>query len=261
MKLKGNAEQEIVLKDELDILDIILVHTKRSFFPWLIRFGTRSYWNHVAAVFLIRNKDKGFNNSFIIESATGGVDIHNILDEYFLEPRKYDIGIKRIRAGWLKNRKDGLRIRKLVRGHLLDLIDADYDYGLLLRITRNILDNILFFQRMFFDGIRRYGVAPLKHHKHVPSRYICSGYVQYTLYQTIKSLLKRKKSGIKKVNITDILFNRLFREKEEVNLLLSTTPEDFSSSDRLEWRYIVRNGTVHRINKDEEVKMILYENN
>ncbi len=257
MKLKGSPLKEIILKNKLKRLDIILVRSKRGVFPWLIRFGTKSYWNHVAAIFVIRNIDKGFDNTFIIESSTAGVDIHNFYDEYLAQPHKYDIGIKRINAKWLNNDKNGLVIRKLIRGQLLNAIDADYDYNLLARIGKNILKNFILFNKLIYKGIRKYNVKSIKFHKNIPSKYICSGYIQHTIYKVVKDLIKKKKYGLKEKHLDDIIFNPFFKKSDDEEILLSTTPADFANSDKLDWKYIVKDGVVYEIKNKKEVEKIL----
>jgi len=260
MKLQKSPLRALILENRLKRLDIVLVRSKYGIVQKLIRFGTKSYWNHIAIIFVIRNVDKGFNNTFIIESSTGGIDIHNFYDEYLAHPYKYDIGIKRIHAKWLNNDKNGLKIRKLIRGHLLNAIDSDYDYNLLIRIGKNILKNLIFLNRLIYNGIYGYKVKKLKYHKNIPAKYICSGYVQYSIFQVISELLQKKKYGIKEKNLNDIIFNPIFDiKKDNKRLLLSTTPADFANSNKLDWKYIVKNGTVYKIKNNKEAEEILSE--
>ena len=70
-KLPDGAMTELVEKGKLKRADIILTHSKGSLLGWLIRFGTKSYWNHAALVYVIRNPQQGYDTPFIIES--GGV--------------------------------------------------------------------------------------------------------------------------------------------------------------------------------------------
>lgn len=256
-KLKGTPLNEIIIKNNLKRCDIVLIRSKKGIIPKLIRFGMKSYWNHIALIFVIRNIDKGFNNTFIIESSTGGIDIHNFYDEYLAHPKKYDIGIKRFNASWLNNNKKGLEIRKLIRGSLLNAIDCDYDYNLLLRIGKNLLNNLIFIQKLIYNGIKKYKIKPVKFNKNISSKYICSGYVQNSIYTVINNLIKKKKYNLGEKHLNDIIFNPLFKKYNDPSLLLSTTPADFANSDKLNWLYIIKNGKAYKINNNSEVKKIL----
>ena len=66
------AVRRIVLEGKLKRVDVVLVHTRRSPISWAIRFGTKSYWNHVALVYVIRHADLGFEHSFIIKAYFAG---------------------------------------------------------------------------------------------------------------------------------------------------------------------------------------------
>ena len=45
-KLEGTAMTELVEGGRLKRADILLAHSKRSYWGWLIRLGTGCYWNH-----------------------------------------------------------------------------------------------------------------------------------------------------------------------------------------------------------------------
>ena len=126
IKLSGKAMSELVDKGKLKRADVLVTRSKGSLLGWLIRFGTRSYWNHAAMVYVIRNPELGYDSTFIIESGGGGIDIHNIA-HYFERPKKYDVGIKRLEKDWFQNDMNdgdgGLRFRRKVRGFALEEID------------------------------------------------------------------------------------------------------------------------------------------
>ena len=139
-KMPRSAMKELVTGGKLKRVDILLTRSKGSLLGWLIRFGTNSYWNHSAMVYVIRNPKEGYDNTFIIESGGAGVDIHNI-SHYFDRPKKYDIGIRRLEKRWFQA-KDLYYPRK-VRGLALDEIDAKYNYHLIINIAQRLLRQII----------------------------------------------------------------------------------------------------------------------
>ena len=162
--------------------DIIVTHG-RGLMSRLIRFGTRSYWNHVAIVFVLDDEasgqSRGYQRTFIIEAQAHGVDIHPI-DKY-LNNEKQDMAILRLPEDAVPAsiRQDFLR---RVRGFALEEIDAGYGFGAIGGITRRLFGwvaNPLAFMmgaaKLLF---RTPGVSE------VVNRWICSGIAQYAYYRT-----------------------------------------------------------------------------
>lgn len=60
-----------------------------------------------------------------------------------------------------------------------------------------------------------------------------------------------------KSRLQDVMFNpRLVGEVTEDDLL-STTPADLASSDKLSWKYIIKDGIVWEVSSEDEVSSIL----
>jgi hypothetical protein len=57
--------------------DVVLC-SGRSVFSRLIKWATKSVFSHAALVFLIPDKQQGFDNTFILESNSKGVDLTNL---------------------------------------------------------------------------------------------------------------------------------------------------------------------------------------
>ena len=51
-KLEGIAMKKLMEVGTLKRADILLVHSKRSYWGSLIRLGTRCYWNHACIVYM-----------------------------------------------------------------------------------------------------------------------------------------------------------------------------------------------------------------
>ncbi len=237
------------LTGELRRVDIVLVRHKRE---WLlspiIRFATRSYWNHVALVYVIPHSDEGYDNTFIIDSGRGGVDVHNIR-RYLDSPRQYDIGIKRVKAEWFSG-EEGLEIRRRIRGLLLNEIDAHFDVSTLVRIGRRTLGSLIFGSVQLWTVMRtrrRKEPTEIRPGKLTPDRYICGGLAQYTYVQGVLYELRKEDDAAKKKKLEDVVFKPDFRiGQDNEEALLSTTPADFANCDKLAWKFIVKDGAVVR---------------
>ena len=255
-KLKGSAMVELVNGGKLKRADIMLSRTKGSLLGSLIRFGTGSYWNHAFMVYVIKDSSQGYDTTFIIESGGGGIDIHNIA-HYLNSPNKYDVAVKRFEADWFEDdiKTDGLRYRRKIRGFALEEIDDKYDHKLILGITRRVIRQ--FILALLFPWQRRKPAE--KRRIYVPrflkalnvNAYICSGFVQWSYYQGVSRILKEDRLDESK--LSDVIFNlRLSRGVTE-DELLSTTPADLANSNKLSWKYIIKDGVVLEVeDKDTE---------
>ncbi len=259
-KLSGKAMSELVDKGKLKRADVLVTRSKGSLLGWLIRFGTRSYWNHAATVYVIRNPELGYDSTFIIESGGGGIDIHNIA-HYFERPKKYDVGIKRLEKDWFQNDKDdGLRFQRKVRGFALGEIDDKYNHRLIVDIARKILRQLVL--AAIFPWLR--WKKPSQRRARVPgiasrldiNAYICSGFVQWAYYRGVGKVLEET-DDTDSQKLNDVIFNPEVSRNDSEEVLLSTTPADLASSDKLTWKYIVKDGYVWEVNGQNDVDSVL----
>ncbi len=259
-KLEGKAMAELVEGDGLKRADILLSHTKRSLLGRLIRFGTDSYWNHAFMIYTIRSQKQGYDATFIIESGGAGIDIHNITN-YFEKPKKYDIAVKRFEADWFQDNSatGGMRYRKKVRGFALKEIDDKYDHRLIIDIARRFIRQLLL--GFLFPWMRRR--PPEQRQITVPriakrlniNTYICSGFVQWAYYKAVSQIRDEDKSD--KTDFQEIFFNPRFDGKVTEDDLLSTTPADIARSEKLNWKYLIKDGIVFEVSSEEEVNKVL----
>ena len=56
----------------LQAADILLVHTKRSLWGWIIRFGTHSYRNHALIVCSAGKPRQNPGNELVVDAKTDG---------------------------------------------------------------------------------------------------------------------------------------------------------------------------------------------
>lgn len=166
----------------LERADIILTRG-RGIVAWLIRWATRSHWNHAALVFVLGDqasgRAQGYRSTFIIEAEARGVDIHPI-DKY-LNIEKQDMVILRLPDDAVPAdfRADYLR---RVRGFALEEIDARYGFLAISKIIRRLfgklalpVEALVFLPKLIFH---RPGSAEFV------NSWICSGIVQYAYYRS-----------------------------------------------------------------------------
>lgn len=260
-RLADGAMTELVERGKLRRVDIILTHSKGSLLGWLIRFGTRSYWNHTAMVYVIRNPQQGYDTTFIIESGGAGIDIHNI-GYYLQKPKKADLGIKRLEVDWFQDDSEtgGLRFRKRVRGFALSEIDDKYDRRLLIGIARSIVRQLIL--AFIFPWLRT--KEPAKRRARLPrlarklevNAYICSGFVQWAYYRGVGKVLEEG-GDTTKLKLQDVIFNPELGHEDSEDALLSTTPADLANSDKLAWKYVVKDGVVWEVGHEGDIDLIL----
>lgn len=179
--------EQFLAGDYLQRADVVLCASKKGLFSKAIRFGTKSPFSHAAAVFVTPKRDLGFNNTFLIESGTSGVDITDLRHYLVDKVDSYQVGIKRLEQPWFQAGEEGKDLQKLVRGQMLDFIKADYDYATIWRIAKQILRQMIF----GFQVLRGKTAKGLIAADAAPNRFICSGLVQYGFYAALcRSLLK-----------------------------------------------------------------------
>jgi hypothetical protein len=260
-KLTEGAMVALVGQGKLKRADILVTRSKGSLLGWLIRFGTNSYWNHAAMVYVIRNPELGYDSTFIIESGGDGIDIHSI-GHYFERPKKYNVGVKRLEKDWFQNDREdgGLRFRRRVRGFALEEIDDKYDHRLIVDIARKILRQLIL--AAIFPWLRR--KAPSQRRVRIPkiakrldiNAYICSGFVQWAYYRGVGKVLAET-GDTDGQKLRDVIYNPEISQDDSEEALLSTTPADLASSDKLTWKYIVKDGVVWEVKDQEDVDAVL----
>ena len=148
----------------------------------LIRWATRSHWNHVAVVFVLGDlasgQDHGYHSTFIIEAQAHGVDVHPI-DKYLCN-EKQDMAILRLPEGSVPT-EFRLGYLKRVRGFALEEIDAGYGYsaigGIISRLFGWVGAPFAWLASQIKLIVRTPGVSQ------VVNRWICSGIVQFAYFR------------------------------------------------------------------------------
>ncbi len=247
--------QDFLAQNQLRRADIVLCRGKKSLFSRLIRWATRSHFSHAAIVFVIPSQDKGFDNTFLMESVTSGVDITDIRHYAIDEWRSYDLAIKRLEAPWFATGPGAEDFRRLVRGCMLNFVKADYDYLNVWRIAVEVVRRFVFGVRVRFGGLeptlrKAYAKGQL-----APGSFICGGFVQYGFYDAVKRLVDADR--LTDAELAEVVFNPKASARPDTPTLLSTTPEDLAQAEQLSWKYVIIDRYVYEVADKEEAYALI----
>ncbi len=250
--------------------DVVLTRTHRDFRSWLIRWATKGSFSHAALVFLVPHQEKGFNNSFVIESTSKGVDLANLAD--YLNDRRSVVGIKRVNNGWFQN-----DAQSLVRGRMLNSIESKYSYATIASLGWNFFSELAFGVRSRISGTRKAIRGRRDQALQPPNEFICSGLVQLGF---VNAIAEQDAAGsLQPSNIADVVFRddlarflpanwADFSAEDQMEMmwmfvdafgedLEASTPEDLAATAKLDWVYIIRGGEVHPVTSDEQARELL----
>ena len=59
------------------------------------------------------------------------------------------------------------------------------------------------------------------------------------------------------VGIQDVIFNPELSHEDSEDELLSTTPADLANSDKLSWKYVLKDGVVWEVGHENDVDLII----
>ena len=230
--------------------DVVLCKGKATLYSWAIRWWTKSHFSHAALVFALPSQDEGFERTFLIEASIGGVDLTD-LKHYLVDASAvYDVAIKRLEQPWMTS-----KVQSAVRGHMLNYINATYDYLKVVTIVRSLVSNLVFGLNAPMVGIERAVRRSYRLSRVPPAQFLCSGFVQYGYIAAVKRLVA--KGGLPRHALEDVTFNDRLGTTADDPAILATTPEDFAQSSKLDWLYVMRRGRVYRVTAYAEVDRIL----
>jgi hypothetical protein len=201
----------------------------------MIRLISGSTFSHAAMIFLVPQKQEGFESTFVIESLFRGVGLAS-LDAYVSGRH----AIEEVAVLRLEGKNFTPSFFKLTRGLLLNELNKPYDYHRLFLIGINVLFGLHLAARR----VRR-KVAVVK--RWMPRQFICSGFIQYGLYQAAEQRGLDTNSVILKNGQTT----------PTADEMLAVTPEDLLTSEKLTCRFVIRRGWVYRVENPAEVKRLI----
>ena len=245
--------------------DVVLERGHRLF-SHAIRYATDSPFSHAALIFLVPEPEQGFDHAFLLEAVPKGVSVSRV--SHVTDPDASGsyaaaIAILRFKAPWFSD-----DVARVVRGHMLNFIAGGYDWHTVISIATSVLGARLFgrkeevphaFARALTKAQARQGRAP--------ANFICSGFVQYGYLRTLQDLVEQTNPPITEADVRTAIFNprlasiplpaMLGADPASLAVLMSTTPEEISRSDHLEWKYVLLRGRAYEVaNRDEAVRLI-----
>lgn len=242
--------------------DIVLM-CGRSLFSRAIRYATDSPFSHAALIFLTPDRQQGFEHTFLIEAVPRGVDLTR-LDKVFVPPHGRDakeIAFLRLEAPWFVN-----DVQALVRGRLLDFIEAGYDWRTVGSIALAVMRERLAGRAQNVPGALARALEGAKRRDELaPANFICSGLIQYGLLRALHDLAESSSQTVPKHELHRGLLNPRLAGANVADMLsgdglatlLSTTPEEISHASGLTWKYLAVRGQVHAVsNREQAIRLI-----
>jgi len=229
--------------------DILLLHTRRSLWGWLIRCGTHCYWNHALMVYRVEGSGQDYDNILVIDAKTDGSIVLNRCSEYLKESDKYDIAVKRLSADWFNNgsRDSALDLRNRICRTAVDEVQFTISTRLM-----SIIKQVIRQFTVIWRFLRRKVNKACKQHRLPwstrPSQFrafTCGGFVQWCYYMGVLKAIGEK--GRDQDRLNDVIFNPRLEEEPTPFGLLTTTPADLANSDKLSWEYVLINGALKKV--------------
>ena len=194
----------------LRIADVVLRENKnpKEIFAHMIRIATNSKWSHSAIFYLICDPYKGFNNTFLVEAKTKGINIASWRNEV-VPFKEFTVGIKRPQLDWYmetpfeQSHHDpsdpedtrGIAYLRHVRGIALDQINGLYDHKTVYELTALYAERVARRHLGAVPQVAEAADAVAKIFKKWDAktssatsvlRFICSGLVQYSFFEALR---------------------------------------------------------------------------
>jgi hypothetical protein len=180
------------------------------------------------------------------------------ISDYFNQKDKYDIAVKRLETGWLRNNRE-VSARELHR-HIRNIAMNEVQFHLGLRLMRSlkqIIRQLTVILRFIRKKIRYRQTPP-----HLPwnirptqvRAFTCGGFVQWCYYKAVSKILEER--GGNRSMLNDVIFNPRIKKAPTPFELLTTTPADLANCDKLSWKYVIRNGVVMEISSSPNERLV-----
>jgi hypothetical protein len=248
-KLTGSANSF-----KLEAADILLIHTKKSLWGWIIRRGTHCYWNHALIVYSPGNPEKGYDDTLVVDAKTGGSIEMDRLRKYLIRKDKFDVAVKRFDVDWFSknNKKYELdfrdRICKIAANEVVDSFNSKIS-ELVNQTIRQATIILRFLKHKIFGKKESpklsWNVRPIQ-----IKAFTCGGFVQWCYYKGVSQLIKEHR--LNKSKPKEVIFNPRAKKKITPYELLMTTPADLANCSELSWKYIIKDGLIRKISSYKE---------
>ncbi len=242
--------------------DVVLTSKMGSFFSLLNRLIDSSDFAHTALVFATPRSEIGLDDSYVIETTFGGVEL-GAFGEFVApcevypdtgRPPEYIVGIKRLEQPWATP-----QVRAMVSGRMLRFLDMDnYDFSMLAALaSRNT--HFWFRLRSLLLGRAPSLGEYLRRGGYAPAEFICSGFVQFAFVDMVREALERGHipTHLAEQAWRDVVFAPWVDHDTTMEDLMGVRPLELARTDRLAWKYLVYGGQVHRVDSIDDVDALL----
>jgi len=243
--------------------DVVLTTKLGSLFSFFNRVLDASDFAHAALVFATPHSDIGVDESYLLETTFGGVELDAFGE--IVEPTKvyedtgrppeYIVGIKRLAHPWATP-----QIRAMVSGRMLRFLDIDdYDFSMLAALAARHTHFWFKVRSILFGRAPSLGEYLRGGGKYAPAEFICSGFVQFAFVDMVREALER---GLLPVDDAgqawrDVAFAPWVNSDTTMEDLMGVRPIELAESDGLAWKYLVYGGMVHRVDSMDDVNAML----
>ena len=246
MAVSRQPLEEFLSAGHLQLGDIVLFRRKGSFFAQNLTRFTGDYFSHSGMIFATPHTDRGFTKTYVLECNFSGVDITPI-DRFIRKRGAYVICIKRLERDWVD-----ARMRKTIRGHALNYIKAEYSFRTLTDLFFRTEAHLLFPRRKSSEHRAKALERNLRRGFKLPRAFICSGFVQYALFEAVKRSMGAEISTSEKEILADCYFaNERWTNSLQADLLC-VSPQDMADTSRLSWKYLIHQGTAQEVATQDE---------
>jgi len=243
----------------LRMADILLIHSKRNLWGWLIRLGTRCYWNHALMVCNVEEPGAGYDKTIVVDPKTAGGIEMGYAAQYLGKPDRFDVAVKRLETDWFQDgsaSEDLLFPRRVcaIAEKEAGVKGAAQKWKLFRKILRQITIIFRFLRRKIKTPHAEIRLRRIVHPLDVRA-YTCSGFIQWCYYKGVSRVLKEGGQG--KSRLKEVIFNPRLKKRITPFDLLTTTPADLARCDRLSWKYVLIDGKTRQVSSGDEVCRIL----
>jgi hypothetical protein len=207
---------------------------------------------------MVKDPDQGYDEALIIDLRMGSIYMDNIA-HYFEHPNRYDVAIKRLDKEWFQNDSElgGVSYRQTVCDIARRETTGKFSTRLV-RVGRGIFRQVGLAYRFARRRVRyrrpiKKRLSPITKRLKI-SAYGCGGFVQWSYHQGLSQVFNKSQDRIR---LTDVIFNPRLVEPVTQDDLLSTTPADLARSNKLSWKYIIKDGVIWEASNEEEISLIL----
>lgn len=238
--------EEFLSAGHLQQGDIVLFRRKGSFFARNLTRLTGDYFSHSGLIFATPRTDPGFTKTYVLECKFSGVDITPI--DHFIKKRgAYVLCVKRFERDWVD-----ARMRRIIRGHALNYIKAEYSFRTLTDLFLRAEAHILYPRSKSPHHRAQVLERNLRRGFKLPRAFICSGFVQFAFYEAVKQAMDKELSPFEEEILADCYFSAERWTNSLQADLLSVSPQDMADTSRLSWKYLIYDGDALEVSSQDE---------